>query len=198
MKITKDGKVLLSEMSIIHPTAAMIARASISQDDVTGDGTNTTVILIGELLKHSERFVHESIHPRIITEGIEFAKLATLKYLEQFKQEFVSTGDSLRSIAMTSIGTKVPPSICHPMADIIVNAVNIIGGNSQDSKLDLHMIEIIKMQHESVNETRLIKGLVLDHGSRHPEMPKRLKNCFILNLNVSLEYEKTYDTNDYI
>lgn len=57
----------------------MIARASISQDDITGDGTNTTVILIGELLKHSERYVHENIHPRIITEGIEFAKITTLK-----------------------------------------------------------------------------------------------------------------------
>lgn len=79
LKITKDGKVLLSEMSIIHPTAAMIARASTSQDDITGDGTNTTVILIGELLKQSERLVHENIHPRIITEGIEFAKLTTLK-----------------------------------------------------------------------------------------------------------------------
>ena len=73
-----------------------------------------------------------------------------------------------------------------------MNAIGIIGGNAQDSKLDLHMIEIIKMQHESVNESRLVQGLVLDHGARHPEMPKRLKNCFILNLSVSLEYEKTY------
>merc|ERR1711953_874538 len=41
------------------------------------------------------------------------------------------------------------------------------------------------------NETRLIKGLVMDHGSRHPDMPKRLENCYILTCNVSLEYEKS-------
>jgi len=30
----------------------------------------------------------------------------------------------------------------------------------------------------------------MDHGTRHPDMPKSLKNCYILILNVSLEYEK--------
>merc|ERR1719266_971688 len=31
----------------------------------------------------------------------------------------------------------------------------------------------------------------MDHGGRHPDMPKRLENCYILTCNVSLEYEKT-------
>ena len=38
---------------------------------------------------------------------------------------------------------------------------------------------------------RLIKGLVMDHGARHPDMPKHVKNAYILTANVSLEYEKT-------
>lgn len=57
--------------------------------------------------------------------------------------------------------------------------------------IDLHMVELMKMQHLTDVDTRLVKGLVLDHGARHPDMPKRLENCFILTLNVSLEYEKT-------
>ena len=31
----------------------------------------------------------------------------------------------------------------------------------------------------------------MDHGGRHPDMPKCLENCYILTCNVSLEYEKT-------
>jgi len=31
------------------------------------------------------------------------------------------------------------------------------------------------MRHKLDTDTRLIKGLVLDHGSRHPDMPKRLE-----------------------
>ena len=53
------------------------------------------------------------------------------------------------------------------------------------------MIEIMHMQHKMSTESRLIKGLVLDHGARHPDMPTRVENAYILCLNVSLEYEKT-------
>jgi T-complex protein 1 subunit zeta len=53
------------------------------------------------------------------------------------------------------------------------------------------MIEIMKMQHRTASDTTLIKGLALDHGARHPDMPKRVENAFILTLNVSLEYEKS-------
>jgi T-complex protein 1 subunit zeta len=53
------------------------------------------------------------------------------------------------------------------------------------------MIEIMKMQHRTASDTQLIRGLALDHGARHPDMPKRVENAFILALNVSLEYEKS-------
>jgi T-complex protein 1 subunit zeta len=49
----------------------------------------------------------------------------------------------------------------------------------------------MKMQHRTVSETQLIRGLALDHGARHPDMPKRVENAHILTLNVSLEYEKS-------
>lgn len=39
---------------------------------------------------------------------------------------------------------------------------------------------------------RLIRGLVLDHGARHPDMKKRVEDAFVLTCNVSLEYEKTW------
>ena len=55
----------------------------------------------------------------------------------------------------------------------------------------MHMIEVMKMQHKTDTDTQLVKGLVMDHGARHPDMPKKVENAFILTLNVSLEYEKT-------
>ena len=53
------------------------------------------------------------------------------------------------------------------------------------------MVEVMRMQHRTASETQLVRGLVLDHGARHPDMPKRVENAYILTLNVSLEYEKT-------
>ena len=54
------------------------------------------------------------------------------------------------------------------------------------------MVEIMEMQHRTEGDSRLVRGIVLDHGGRHPSMPKSLKNAYILTCNVSLEYEKTY------
>lgn len=85
IKLTKDGNVLLHEMQIQHPTAALIARASTAQDDVTGDGTTSSVLFTGELLKQAERFLAEGVHPRILSEGFELAKIKVLEVLEKIK-----------------------------------------------------------------------------------------------------------------
>jgi chaperonin GroEL (HSP60 family) len=37
----------------------MIARTAVAQDDASGDGTTSTVLFIGELMKQSERCIDE-------------------------------------------------------------------------------------------------------------------------------------------
>merc|ERR1719248_179340 len=85
IKITKDGHVLLNEMQIQHPTASMIARAATAQDDITGDGTTTSVMFIGELLKLSESYLADGLHPRLVAEGFDLARDEAMKFLEEFK-----------------------------------------------------------------------------------------------------------------
>ena len=57
--------------------------------------------------------------------------------------------------------------------------------------MDMFQVEIMEMRHRTHVDSELVRGLVLDHGGRHPDMPKRLENAYILTCNVSLEYEKT-------
>lgn len=92
-------------------------------------------------------------------------------------------------MARTSLSTKLNASLAAKLTPDIVDAVLTI--YQPPTKPDLHMVEIMKMQHRSASDTKLIRGLALDHGARHPDMPKRLENCYILTLNVGLEYEKT-------
>jgi len=193
IKITKDGNVLLHEMQIQHPTASLIARASTAQDDVTGDGTTSTVLLIGEFLKQAELYITEGLHPRIVTEGFEEAKKIALETLESMKVNFTDENkrDILTKISSTSLHTKVHPTIAKNLTDICVDACLAIKPLEGQDEIDLHMVEIMEMQHRSEAESKLVKGLVLDHGGRHPDMPKRLENCHILTCNVSMEYEKT-------
>ncbi|KAK5074942.1 T-complex protein 1 subunit zeta [Lithohypha guttulata] len=189
IKLTKDGAVLLKEMQIQNPTAVMIARAATAQDDICGDGTTSVVLMVGELLKQADRYISEGLHPRIVTDGYEIAKTETLKFLDTFKITRDVDRELLLSVARTSLSTKINPALAESLTASIVDAVLAI--NRPNEKPDLHMIEIMKMQHRTAADTQLIRGLALDHGARHPDMPKRVENAYILTLNVSLEYEKS-------
>lgn len=143
------------------------------------------------MLKQAEKYTSDGLHPRIITEGYELAKREALKFLDGFRVMKPDGLDreTLISVSRTSLRTKVPNSLADNLTEAIVEGVLTV--QRPNEPIDLHMVEIMKMQSQSALDTKLIKGLVLDHGGRHPDMPKRLENCYILNLNVSLEYEKT-------
>ncbi|QRW21565.1 TCP-1/cpn60 chaperonin family (T-complex protein 1) [Rhizoctonia solani] len=201
IKMTKDGKVLLSEMQIQNPTAAMIARTAVAQDDQVGDGTTSVVLLVGELLKQADRYISEGVHPTVIAEGFDLAKKEALAFLETYKVPSKLDRAQLISVAHTSLATKLHPKLAAQLAADVVDAVLCIrpppppegatGVAAIREPIDLHMVEIMKMQHKTDSDTQLVRGLVMDHGGRHPDMPKRVENAFILTLNVSLEYEKT-------
>eukprot|EP01112_Ceratiomyxa_fruticulosa_P021853 TRINITY_DN7842_c0_g1_i1.p1 TRINITY_DN7842_c0_g1~~TRINITY_DN7842_c0_g1_i1.p1 ORF type:complete len:540 (+),score=123.71 TRINITY_DN7842_c0_g1_i1:84-1703(+) len=190
IRLTKDGNVLAHEMQIQHPTAALIARTATAQDDITGDGTTTMVITIGEFLRQSERYLGEGVHPRVIAEGFELAKVRALQFLEEYKVQKDTTDRALLvDVARASLRTKLEQELADQITEIVVDAVLTIRREKQP--LDLFMVEIMTMPHRTANETRLVRGLVLDHGARHPDMPKKATNAFILTCNVSLEFEKT-------
>jgi T-complex protein 1 subunit zeta len=189
IKITKDGNVLLKEMQIQHPSAALIARASTAQDQITGDGTTSVVLLIGELLRQAERHLAEGLHPRVLTDGFLLAKDRCIQFLDTFKvSKKKMDHELLCCVARTSLRTKVHTQLADTLTTIVVDAVTTI--QRENEPLDLHMIEIMAIQQHSDVSSRLVKGIVLDHGSRHPDMPKNLKNVYILTCNVSLELEK--------
>ncbi|TYJ54233.1 T-complex protein 1, zeta subunit [Cryptococcus floricola] len=197
IKMTKDGKVLLSEMQIQNPTAAMIARTAVAQDEQCGDGTTSVVLLVGELLKQADRYIQEGVHPRVVGDGFDIAKKEALSFLDSFRQTPKLDRANLISVANTSLSTKLHTRLATKLSADVVDAVLAIqppapsSENEYREPIDLHMIEIMKMQHKTDTDTTLIRGLVMDHGARHPDMPKRVENAYILTLNVSLEYEKT-------
>lgn len=164
-----------------------------AQDDTSGDGTTSTVLFIGELMKQSERYIDEGMHPRVLVDGFDIAKRAILEFLEKFKTPVVmgETPDKeiLKMVARTTLRTKLYEALADQLTDIVVNSVLCI--RKPDEAIDLFMVEIMHMRHKFDVDTRLVEGLVLDHGSRHPDMKRRAENCYILTCNVSLEYDKS-------
>jgi T-complex protein 1 subunit zeta len=196
LKLTKDGLVLLKEMQIQHPTACLIARTATAQDDVTGDGTTSTVLLCGELLRQADRHISEGLHPRIVVEGLEQARDEALTFLQDIKIDYEGAGgvamidsrELLVSIAKTSLATKLDPDLVTQLSEGLVSAMQCIYPGPEEP-IDLHRIEVLSIPRSS--ESRFVNGLVMDHGARHPDMPDILENCKVMTCNVSLEYEKT-------
>lgn len=189
VQLTKDGAVLLKNLTIIHPTAMLIARSATAQDDATGDGTTSTIILVDGMLKNCERRLFEGVHPRVLTTGLEVARDEAINFLNSFTQPCPKDRNLLVNIARTSICTKLPIELVDLLSNIVTDAVLAL--KKDGVNLNLFMVEQLTMLSKLATDTALIRGLVLDHGFRHPQMKKDLKNCFILTLNVSLEFENT-------
>lgn len=58
-KRTEFPCLSFSTQQIQHPTASLIAKVATAQDDITGDGTTSNVLIIGELLKQADLYVSE-------------------------------------------------------------------------------------------------------------------------------------------
>lgn len=143
-------------------------------------------------MKQAERYTTEGLHPRLIADGYEVAKEMTLEFLEGFKVAQPGAyrdRELLTNVARTSLRTKLPVETADRMSDAIVDAMIAI--SEEDQPVDLHMVEVMQMQHKAGSDSCFINGIVLDHGSRHPDMPTQLENVRILTCNVSMEYEKT-------
>ena len=181
-------------MQIQNPTAVMIARTAVAQDDITGDGTSSTVLIIGELLKQAERYLNEGLHPRVLVEGFDAAKRAALKFLDEFASPACGIANAdkelLTCVARTALRSKLREDLADKLTTIVVDAVTCIA--KVDEPIDLHMVEIMHMRHKLDSDTRLVSGLVLDHGARHPDMPKHVHGRVHLSRATSrLEYEKS-------
>ncbi|XP_045841923.1 T-complex protein 1 subunit zeta-2 isoform X2 [Meles meles] len=156
IKLTKDGNVLLHEMQIQHPTASLIAKVATAQDDITGDGTTSNVLIIGELLKQADLYISEGLHPRIIAEGFEAAKIKALEVLEEVKVNKEMKREILLDVARTSLQTKVHAEL----ADVLIEAVvdSVLAVRRPGYPIDLFMVEIMEMKHQSETDTKEVSS----------------------------------------
>ena len=191
--ITSDGRTILDEMDIQHPAAKMMVEVSKTQDNEAGDGTTTAVVLAGELLSKAEELIGKNIHPTIIIDGYKKASQKALEVLEKIAIPAESgTEEYLKKTAMTSMASKLVAEHREYLADLAVKAILAVAEKENGKyKVDIDDVKVEKKPGESLKDTKLIQGIVLDKEVVHSGMPKRLENAKIALLDTSLEIEKT-------
>ncbi|MEJ2241494.1 MAG: thermosome subunit beta [Candidatus Bathyarchaeota archaeon] len=191
--ITNDGAAILDEIDVQHPAAKMIVEVAKTQDDMVGDGTTTAVVLAGELLKTAEDLLEQNIHPTLIVEGYRKAAQKALEVLDKISQTVdLDDKETLKKVAKTAMGSKAVGIAKEHFADIAVNAIEQIA-EKQGEKwvVDIDNVQIVKKEGESLQDTRLVNGIILDKEIVHSNMPKSVKEAQIVLVDVALEVKKT-------
>jgi len=188
--ITNDGVTILKEMDIEHPAAKMMVEIAKTQDDEVGDGTTTSVVIAGELLKNAEDLLAQSVHPTVIAEGYRKAAEKALLILDSIAITVKPTDTAmLKKIAETALTGKHAEVEKDHLCTIIVKAVTSV--TDPEGKVDISHISVEKKVGGAVDDSALIEGMVIDKERAHPNMPKVVKDAKILLLNAALEFKKT-------
>ncbi len=190
--ITNDGATILDEMELEHPAAKMMVDVAKTQEQEVGDGTTTAVVLAGELLKKASELVDQNIHPSIITAGFRMAKTKAIEYLNEIGYDVNINDDKiLEKIAMTAMTGKGSEAAKDSLASLVVQAVKTVA-RQENGKLiiDKDDIKIEKRKGASIDDTELIKGIVIDKEVVHSGMPKTVKNAKILLIDSALEIKE--------
>ena len=191
--VTNDGATILKEIDVEHPAAKMIVEVAKAQDEECGDGTTSAVILTGELLKYAGDLLEQNIHPTVITHGFKLASEKSIEVLDKLAIPIKpSDKKTLRNIAMTSMSSKGASASKEILADVVVDAVtSVVEKTDGETYIDMDNIQIQKKHGGVIEDTNIIKGIILDKERVHDGMPKNVKNAKIALVNAAIEVKKT-------
>ena len=191
--ITNDGATILKEIDAQHPAAKMMVEVSKTIDTEVGDGTTSSVIFAGALLEKAEKLLEKDVHSTVIVDGYQAAAEKSLELLAGFaKSVKPDDQESLIKIAKTSMQSKLISEDSEPMSKLVVGAILKIAEKNGDAySVDLDNLKVEKKSGASIQDTALIKGIVLDKEIVHSGMPTKIQNAKIALVNAALEVEKT-------
>ena len=191
--VTNDGVTILKEMDIEHPAAKMMVEVAKTQDDEVGDGTTTAAVIGGELLKKAEDLLDQEVHPTVIANGYRMAAKRANEVLDKISIPIsIADNNLLKKVAITAMTGKGAEKAKEYLADLVVKAVKAVA-ETDDSEItiDTDYIKVEKKEGGSIEDTELVKGIVIDKERVHPAMPRKVERAKIALLNSALEVKGT-------
>lgn len=193
--ITNDGATILEEMNVDHPAAKLMVEIAKTQDKEVGDGTTTSVVIAGNLLKKAGDLLDQNIHPTTVIKGYELASKKAREVLSKLSQKVnIEDVEILTKVGLVAMGSKGIGSEeeKEKIAKILVDAIRKVA-EKKDGKtsIDTELIKIEKKAGAEVMASQLIEGVLVDKEVVHSGMPKAVKDAKIALIDSALEIEKT-------
>lgn len=188
--ITNDGATILSQMELDNEIAKLLVELSKSQDDEIGDGTTGVVVLAGALLDQALDLIEKGIHPIKIANGFDEACRIAIAQLDKISEDIETNKvDILLKAAKTSLGSKIVSKAHDQFAKMAVDAVLSVA-DEERKDVDFELIKVEGKVGGALEDSKLIKGVILDKDFSHPQMPKRIEDVKIAILTCPFEPPK--------
>lgn len=191
--LTNDGNAILREIDVTHPAAKSIIELSRAQDENVGDGTTSVVILAGEMLQVAEPFLEKQIHPTVIIQGFFRALDDLTELLDKFATKLdLSKKAEMIKVIQSCIGTKFVSRWGDLMCNLALDAVQTVSLDDNGRKeIDIkRYARVEKIPGGEIEESCVLRGVMLNKDITHPKMRRRIENPRILLLDCPLEYKK--------
>uniref|UniRef100_V5GRT0 T-complex protein 1 subunit gamma n=1 Tax=Anoplophora glabripennis TaxID=217634 RepID=V5GRT0_ANOGL len=192
--MTNDGNAILREITVQHPAAKSMIEIARTQDEEVGDGTTSVIVLAGEMLAAAEQFLEQQMHPTVIIRQYRQALEDMVQYLEGPLSVPVERSDkaALAQVVKGCVGTKFLSKWSDLAVNIALDAVSTVlleenGRTEVDIK---RYAKVEKIPGGSVEESQILKGVMVNKDVTHPKMRRYIQNPRIILLDCALEYKK--------
>jgi T-complex protein 1 subunit epsilon len=190
--ITNDGATILQKMEIENQIAKIMVQLSNSQDSEVGDGTTGVVVLAGALLDGAEKLLDRGIHPIRVADGYEMACDIAVEHLKSIADTVAFSSEDTEPLVktcMTTLNSKVINRHNRQMAEIAVDAVLSVA-DIERKDVNFELIKILGKVGGKLQDTKLVRGIVIDKEISHSQMAKNIPDAKIAVLTCPFEPPK--------
>ena len=195
--ITNDGATILSQMDLENQIAKLLVELSRSQDDEIGDGTTGVVVLASALLDQALELIDKGIHPIKIANGFDEACRIAVEHLNTVADNILIDDKENLLRAAKHLLSKIVSKAHDHFAKMAVDAVLEVADLDRKD-VDFELIKMEKKVGGSIEDSSLIKGVLLDKDFSHPQMPKEVRDCKIAILTCPFEPPKPKPSTSWI
>jgi len=193
--MTNDGNAILREVDVTHPAAKSMIELARAQDEEVGDGTTSVIILTGEMMSVAKPFFEKDMHPSVVVGAYYRALEEGIKIINEVAVPIdINQDEEVKKALRSCVGTKFSSRWGSLVVDLALKSVRtVMIGNSNEGRISIdtkRYAKVEKIPGGTLDECRVLDGVMVNKDITHPKMRRHIKNPRILLLDCSLEYKK--------
>ena len=181
--ITNDGAKIVAELMVKHPAAKMMVSMGNSQEETSGDGVTTTMLLCGALLEEANNLLRKGLHPLTLVDGYRLGLAACIEQMNTDVRE--ASEKRLTAVAETALRGKGAEAALDHFSSIISEALSILADNRDNTGAE--HVSMFKTGHGGLRDSRLIRGVVVNRRVLMDNLPNHLKDAKVAVLGGDLK-----------